>query len=43
MGAPHGSHYTLFYGFLRNIEFHACYEDFVIIFSLLFKVNFLIN
>ena len=43
MVALHGSHYTLFSGFLRNLESHACYEDFVIIFSLLFKVNFLIN
>ena len=38
MEMPHGNHVTLFSSFLRNLESHACYEDFVMVFSWLFKL-----
>ena len=33
MGVHHGSHYTMFSDFLRNLESHNCYEDFIKVFS----------
>ena len=42
MEVPHGSHYTMF-SVLRNLESHACYEDFIMAFSWLFTVTFFIN
>ena len=40
MEARHRSHYTMFSGFLRNLESHACYEDFVMV-SFTFLINYL--